>query len=149
MRLVSHLEGLMKTHLNEYGLTAGLLLLLMAIAHAIYGETVVFTDLQFMSFDRHLFTTVYVPWHQMSLVLVISAMGLIISSFRREHKSIYTFVLFLIFGHLIIYCIAIVNGASLDNVNTLLIFQTWPQFFFFFVLTLLIAIGLFKKEKSR
>ena len=139
----------MKTHLNEYGLTAGLLLLFMAIAHAVYGETVVFNDLQFMSFDRSLFTTIYVPWHQMSLVLIISAVGLIISSFRKEHKSIQAFVLLLIFSHLIIHTIAILNGVSFGTVNTLLVFQTWPQFFFFLVLTLLIAMGLLKKEKSR
>jgi len=139
----------MKTHLNEYGLTAGLLLLFMAIAHAVYGETVVFNDLQFMSFDRSLFTTIYVPWHQMSLVLIISAVGLIISSFRKEHKSIQAFVLLLIFSHLIIHTIAILNGASFGTVNTLLVFQTWPQFFFFLVLTLLITMGLLKKEKSR
>ena len=139
----------MRTNLNEYGLTAGLLLLFMAIAHAIYGETVVFTDLRFMSFDRSLFATIYVPWHQMSLVLIISAIGLIISSFRREYKSIHAFVLLLIFSHLVIYIIAILNGTSFGNASTLFVFQTWPQFFFFFVLTLLITLGLFKKEKSR
>jgi hypothetical protein len=139
----------MKGNLNEYGLTAGLLLLFMAIAHAIYGETVVFTDLQFMTFDRNLFTTVYVPWHQMSLVLIISAIGLIISSFRKEHKSIHAFVLLLIFSNLVILSIALINGSSFGSVNTLLVFQTWPQFFFFLILTLLITLGLFKKEKSR
>jgi hypothetical protein len=136
-------------NLNEYGLTAGFLLLFMAIAHAIYGETVVFTDLQFMTFDRTLFTVIYVPWHQMSLVLVISAVGLIISSFNAAHKSIPAFVLLLIFSNLLILTIAIFRGSSLGNTNTLLIFQTWPQFFFFLVLTLLITLGLLKKEKSR
>jgi hypothetical protein len=139
----------MKGSLNEYGLTAGLLLLFMAIAHAIYGETVVFTDLQFMSFERSLFTTVYVPWHQMSLVLIISAIGLIVSSFRKEHKSIQAFVLFLIFSNVVILTIAVVNGSSFGNANTLLVFQTWPQLFFFLILTLLVTLGLLKKEKSR
>jgi hypothetical protein len=136
-------------NLNEYGLTAGLLLLLMAVAHAVYGEMVVFTDLQFMTFDRTLFTVIYVPWHQMSLVLIISAIGLIISSFNTAHKSIQAFVLLLIFSNLVILTIAILRGVSLGNTNTLFIFQTWPQFFFFLVLTLLITLGLLKKEKSR
>ncbi len=81
-------------NLNEYALTAGLLLLFMAIAHAVYGETVVFSDLRFLSFDRALFATVYVPWHQMSFVLLISSLGLIFSSFKGEHRSIQPFVLF-------------------------------------------------------
>jgi len=136
----------MKANLNEYGLTAGLLLLFMAIAHAIYGETVVFTDLQFMNLDRVLFTMIYVPWHQMSLVLIISAAGLIVSAFRQEHKSIQAFVLLLIFSNLVILLIAIFNGTSFGNANTLLIFQTWPQFFFFLVLTLLITLGLKKRH---
>jgi hypothetical protein len=138
---------MIKSNLNEYGLTAGLLLLFMAIAHAVYGEEVVFNDLQFMAFDRALFTTIYVPWHQMSLVLVICAIGLIISSFRTEHKSIQAFVLLLVLSNLAILSVALLRGVAFSSANTLLIFQAWPQFFFFLVLVLLIVLGLRKKEK--
>lgn len=137
---------MIKSNLNEYGLAAGLLLLLMAVAHAVYGEAVVFNDLQFMAFDRALFTTIYMPWHQMSLVLVICALGLIISSVRSGHKSIQTFVLLLVLSNLGILSYALLRGAPFASANTLLIFQVWPQFFFFVVLVLLIVLGLRKKE---
>lgn len=139
----------MKANLNEYALTAGLLLLFMAIAHAIYGETVVFSDLRFLNFDRALFATVYVPWHQMSLVLLISSIGLIFSSFKGEHRSIQPFVLFVVLSNVIILIIAIVNGSGIHATDTMMIFQVWPQFIFFLVLVLLIILGIRKKERTQ
>jgi hypothetical protein len=139
----------MKSNLNEYALTAGLLLLFMAVAHAIYGETVVFNDLRFLNFDRALFATVYVPWHQMSVVLLVSSFGLIFSSFKGEHRSIQAFVLFVALSNIVILIIAIVNGSGLHAEDTIMIFQVWPQFIFFLVLVLLIILGIRKKERSQ
>jgi hypothetical protein len=136
----------MKVNLNEYALTAGLLLLFMAVAHAIYGETVVFNDLRFLNFDRALFATVYAPWHQMSLVLLISSIGLIFSSFKGEHRSIQPFVLFVVLSNVIILIIAIINGSGVHAGDTIMIFQVWPQFIFFLVLVLLIILGIRKKD---
>jgi hypothetical protein len=138
----------MKVNLNEYALTAGLLLLFMAIAHAVYGETVVFNDLRFLNFDRALFTTVYAPWHQMSLVLLISSLGLIFSSFKGEHRSIQSFVLFVVLSNVAILIVTIVNGSGIHKDDTMMIFQVWPQFIFFLVLVLLIILGMMKKERS-
>jgi hypothetical protein len=138
----------MKANLNEYALTAGLLLLFMAIAHAVYGETVVFNDLRFLNFDRALFATVYAPWHQMSLVLLISSLGLIFSSFKGEHRSIQSFVLFVVLSNAAILIITIVNGSGIPKDDTMMIFQVWPQFIFFLVLVLLIVLGIRKKERT-
>src|SRR5688500_8665860 len=110
----------MKVNLNEYALTAGLLLLFMAIAHAVYGETVVFNDLRFLNFDRALFTTVYAPWHQMSLVLLISSLGLIFSSFKGEHRSIQSFVLFVVLSNVAILIVTIVNGSGIHKDDTMM-----------------------------
>ena len=139
----------MKVSLNEYALTAGLLLLFMAVAHAVYGETVVFSDLRFLNFDRALFATVYVPWHQMSFVLLISSIGLILSSFKGEHRSIQPFVLFVVLSNVVILIIAMINGSGIHPDDTMMIFQVWPQFIFFLVLVLLIILGIRKKERSR
>lgn len=139
----------MKADLNEYALTAGLLLLFMSIAHAVYGETVVFSDLRFLNFDRELFAAVYVPWHQMSFVLLISSIGLIFSSFKGEHRSIQPFVLFVVLSNVIILTIAIINGSGVPDSNMMMIFQLWPQFIFFMVLVLLIILGIRKKERTQ
>jgi hypothetical protein len=138
----------MKVNLNEYALTAGLLLLFMAVAHAIYGETVVFNDLRFLNFDRALFATVYVPWHQMSSVLFISSVGLIFSSFKGEHRSIQSFVLFVALSNIAILIVAIINGSGIQAGDTIMIFQVWPQFIFFLVLILLIILSIRKNDAS-
>ena len=139
----------MKGNLNEYVLTAGLLLLFMSVVHAVYGETVVFSDLRFLSFDRALFATVYVPWHQMSLVLFISSIGLILSSFNKEHRSIQPFVLLVILSNLVIFIIAIINGDDIKGTSrAILISLAWPQFFFFLVLVLLIGLGIRRERRS-
>lgn len=134
----------MKGYLNEYALTAGLLLLCMAVAHAVYGEMVVFNDLRFMSFDRALFATIYLPWHQISLVLLLSAIGLMVSSFKREYKPIQYFVLFVTISNLGIFLFIIFR-----NSGKALFFQAWPQVFFFLILVLLIVLGQRKKEVNR
>ena len=131
----------MKGYLNEYALTAGLLLLFMAIAHAVYGEMVVFNDLRFMSFDRALFATIYLPWHQISFVLLLSSIGLMMSSFKKEYKPIQSFVLFVTLSNLAIFLVIIFRSSG-----KLLFFQAWPQFFFFLILVLLIILGQRKKE---
>lgn len=140
----------MKGNLNEYALTAGLLLFFMSVAHAVYGETVVFSDLRFLHFDRALFATVYTPWHQMSLVLLICSIGLILSSFNTRHSSIQAFILFVVLSNLIIFIIAVANESTIGDSSTLaLMFQAWPQFFFFFLLVLLIMLGIRKNESPR
>ena len=131
----------MKGNLNEYILTAGLLLLFMAIAHGVYGETVVFNDLKFIGFDRALYATIYLPWHQMSFVLLVSAVGLIISSVKKESKSIQWFVLFITIGNVLMFIISIIKSTG----NGLFLLA-WPQFLFFLILALLIILGL---RKSR
>jgi len=133
----------MKGYLNEYALTAGLLLLCMSIAHAIYGEIVVFNDLRFMSFDRALFATIYLPWHQISLVLLLCSVGLVISSFKREYKPIQSFVLFVTLANLAIFLLTIVRSSG-----KALFFQAWPQIFLFIILVLLIVLGQRKKERQ-
>ena len=133
----------MKGYLNEYALTAGLLLLFMSIAHAIYGEIVVFNDLRFMSFDRALFATIYLPWHQISLVLLLSSVGLMISSFKKEYKPIQSFVLFVTLSNLAIFLLIIVRSSG-----KALFFQAWPQIFLFLILVLLIVLGQRKKERQ-
>jgi hypothetical protein len=139
----------MKGNINEYALTAGLLLMFMSLAHAVYGEAVVFSDLRFLTFDRALFATVYVPWHQMSLVFLISSVGLIFSSFRREHRSIQTFVLFVVVSNIIIFVIAVFSGAQIHELSTrVFIFLAWPQFFFFLVLVLLITLGIRRERRA-
>jgi len=131
----------MKRQLNEYVLTAGLLLLCMSVAHAIYGEMVVFSDLRFISFDKAMFSTIYLPWHQMSLVLLLSAVGLIFSSVKKGYKGIQFFVLLIIAGNLLMFIVII-----LANSGQVLFLQAWPQFFFFLILILLISLGMRKKE---
>jgi hypothetical protein len=136
----------MKSTLNEYSLIAGLLLFFMSVAHAVYGETVVFNDLRFLNFDRALLATVYVPWHQMSFVLLICAIGLIFSSFKGEHRSIQSFVLFVVLSNLCILIVAIINGSGIHSpTDTALIFQAWPQFFFFLILVFLISLAIRKR----
>jgi hypothetical protein len=139
----------MKANLNEYALTAGLMMLFMSIAHAVYGETVVFSDLRFLNFDRALFATVYAPWHQMSFVLLISSIGLILSSFKVKLRSIQSFVLLVTLSNLLIFIISIANGTTIyEHSSQALVFQAWPQFFFFIILVLLIVLGIRKKEKT-
>ena len=139
----------MKANLNEYALTAGLLMLFMSVAHAIYGETVVFNDLRFLNFDRALFATVYAPWHQMSVVLLISSLGLILSSFKNEFRSIQSFVLLITLSNLLIFVVALINGVTIyGSPGTLLIFQAWPQLFLFLALVFLMVLGIRKKERA-
>ena len=82
--------------MNVFFLLAGLLSFLISIAHALWGEKQIFNRLRKVSVPEEIKTRLYVPWHQITFILLLSGVGLISVSFFNDIYFLSAFILVLI-----------------------------------------------------
>ncbi|MBZ0300977.1 MAG: hypothetical protein K8J31_14615 [Anaerolineae bacterium] len=122
--------------MNIFFLAAGLLLLLLSIAHALWGETRLFKLLTPPAADGETFVSLYVPWHQITYLLAASGMALIYSAIQGGASSLTYFVLAIVAGNFSLFIlICLIKG------QTQLFKKTIPQTVLFLLLIMLIILG--------
>ena len=125
--------------MNIYFLLAALLLLLLAFAHARWGEKKVFPLIK-EQFTGETFLSVYVPWHQLTWILALSGLFMFLASIWQQGlASVAVFVLLLNIGNLVIFTILCWKQGEIK-----LITKSVPQYLLFGAVIILILIGLFK-----
>ena len=70
--------------MNGFFLVAGLLVTLLSIAHATWGERRVFNVLTPNITNAETYLSVYVPWHQLTGVLLLSGVALVLAAFQSK-----------------------------------------------------------------
>ena len=126
--------------MNIYFLLAALLLLLLALAHAWWGEQKVFPKISKVDLAASTFLSVYVPWHQLTWILALSAFFLFLAAFWKEGlTNLVIFILLILIGNLVIF-----TALCLKRGEIKLITQSMPQYLLFGLTIALILIGLFQ-----
>jgi len=124
--------------MNGYFLIAGLLLVLLAVAHAIWGERRVFTVLTSNTTDPETYLSVYVPWHQLTGVLLLSGIALVLTAFQPSAPtSLPIFILALITANLLVFF-----GLVIGKQQTQMFTRTLPQTVLFLLLIVLLILGI-------
>jgi len=123
--------------MNGYFLVAGLLLTLLSVAHAVWGERRVFNVLTPNIIDAETNLSVYVPWHQLTGVLLLSGVALVLATFLSALAFIPVFILALIVSNLLVF-FALVIGKR----QTQIFAQSLPQTVLFLLLIVLIILGI-------
>ena len=123
--------------MNIFYLIAGLLLLLLAVAHAIWGERRIFKLLNRESMTAETEISLYVPWHQITYVLFSAGIGLLLSAFLPELAYVPAFIVAIIIGNFTVFVVILVVKQQ-----TQLFRLTLPQTILFLLLIGLIVLGL-------
>jgi hypothetical protein len=124
--------------MNGYFLIAGLLLALLSVAHAIWGERRVFTILTPNATDPETYLSVYVPWHQLTGVLLLSGVTLLLTAFQPSApRSLPIFILALITANMLVFF-----GLVIGKKQTQMFARTLPQTVLFLLLIVLIILGI-------
>jgi hypothetical protein len=124
--------------MNGYFLIAGLLLSLLSVAHAIWGERRVFTILTPKATDAETYLSVYVPWHQLTGVLLLSGVTLLLSAFQSSVPTfVPIFILALITSNMLVFF-----GLVIGKKQTQMFSRTLPQTLLFLLLIVLIILGI-------
>jgi hypothetical protein len=123
--------------MSVYYLLAGLLMFLLSIAHALWGERRIFNQLPTEAINDEFRMSLYVPWHQLTWVLFASGLGLILSAIGQELAFLPYFILAIVAGNLVtFFLICIVKR------QTSLFAKTVPQTILFLILMVLIVLGI-------
>ena len=124
--------------MNGYFLIAGLMLALLSVAHAIWGERRVFTVLTSNATDPETYLSVYVPWHQLTGVLLLSGIALVLTAFQPSAPtSAPIFILALITANMLVFF-----GLVIGKKQTPMFARTLPQIVLFLLLIVLIILGI-------
>lgn len=124
--------------MNGYFLIAGLLLVVLSVAHAIWGERRVFTVLTPKTTNAETYLSVYVPWHQLTGALLLSGIALLLTAFQSSvPKYVPIFILVLITSNLLVFF-----GIVIGKKQTQIFAQTLPQIILFLLLIILIILGI-------
>ena len=124
--------------MNGYFLIAGLLLALLSVAHAVWGERRVFTVLTPNTTDAETYLSVYVPWHQLTGVLLLSGVALLLTAFQLSAPTLVpVFILALIISNMLVFF-----GLVIGKKQTQMFARTLPQTVLFLLLIVLIILGI-------
>ncbi|WP_342305050.1 hypothetical protein [Methanolobus sp. ZRKC5] len=117
--------------MNFYLVTSGLLLIGLSLLHIVFGERNYFTS------KEKRYIAGYVPYHQMSIVLLFQGLGLIYSAFYFNFQ-LPLFILSLIIGNLFAFLIICTKEKQIGMIRT-----SVPQFILFGITITLIVLGLY------
>ena len=123
--------------MNALFLLAAVLLGLLALAHAYWGETRIFPRLPAAGVDAETRLSLYIPWHQLTYVLALGAVGLLLGALRPDLRVLPAFVLAIVAGNMALFFV-----LSALKGQRALIGRSAPQIGLFAVLIALIALGL-------
>ena len=123
--------------MNNFYLIAGVLVLLLSLAHAIWGERRVFKQLNSDSMTAETRISLYVPWHQITYVLFSAGIGLLLAAFLPELAYVPAFIVAVIIGNFTVFVVILIVKRQ-----TQLFGLTLPQTILFLLLIGLIILGL-------
>lgn len=123
--------------MNVFFLLAALLILLLSVAHAVWGERKVFQILTTQTLDPEIYLSVYVPWHQLTYILALSGVALIVAAFDDSLEAIAVFVLGIVVGNLGVFVATCVIKKQTEMFS-----KTVPQTILFSVLIGLLIVGI-------
>ena len=123
--------------MNTFYLIAGLMLILLSLAYALWGERKLFNLLTPNVVSQETIVSLYVPWHQVTFLLFSSGLALLLSAFRDELAYLPYFVLTIIIGNFAIFILICILKRQTE-----LFGKTLPQTILFSLLIILILLGI-------
>jgi len=123
--------------MNLFFFVAGLLLMLLSIAHAFWGERNVFKTLAQANLPAETYVSIYVPWHQLTVVLFASALSLLLAAFSPELAALPYLVLVIVVGNFATFVF-----IGLQKSEAGIFRKATPQMVLFSALILLIIAGI-------
>ena len=125
--------------MNIYLLLSGVFLIALSVVHAIFGEINVFRTIARSDLEAQTKTSVYVPWHQLTFILLLAGTIQIVAAFSGEYGIISVFVLIIVIGNLVVFL-----GISIFQKSWLTLRSSVPQYVLFAVIITLSVLGLTK-----
>ncbi len=132
------------TIMNYYYLAAGILSLILSVAHAIWGDIQIIPDLNNSNSTELTKIAFFIGWHQVTALLAVSGIALVL--FAAKIKSTVSKS-----GAIVILCIVIANFLLFLIVSAFkmpsLLTDSAPQHVMFSALIITIVLGLRKHVK--
>lgn len=128
-----------KTSMNLFYLIGGLICLFLAVAHALWGEKEISSELKESNLSELTKAGFYISYHQITITLLVNGIALVIISIFDTVVGI-DFLAILVIG-IIIGNISVFILISLTNYRSTFK-QTIPQTIIFGILVILIILGI-------
>lgn len=117
--------------MNFYLVISGLILIGLSLLHIFFGEKNYFTS------KEKRYIAGYVPYHQISVVLLLQGLGLIYSAFYFNNQ-LPLFIFSLTIGNLLVFLIVCVKEKETGMIR-----KSVPQFILFGIVLGLISLGFY------
>ena len=128
--------------MNVYLFISGIFLVLLSFAHALFGELSVYNVVMESNLSKLLITSVYVPWHQISFVLLLSGVVNLYIAFKTKLYQISSFILVMIIGNFLTFLF-----ISIARRDWVALQQSVFQIAVFVILIALMVAGIFSIKK--
>ncbi|MHA2330284.1 MAG: hypothetical protein ACXACR_17325 [Candidatus Hodarchaeales archaeon] len=126
--------------MNVFYLIGGLLSILLSVAHAIWGEKQIATELKESNLSELTKAGFYISWHQITIVLLINGVTLVILSLLDSiinNEILAFFIIIIIIGNISVFII--ISLLKYKNIFN----QTIPQTILFAIMIVFIILGIF------
>ncbi len=124
--------------MNFYLLIAGVLSLFLSVAHAVWGEKVIFTEIKKSSISGLSRTGLRVSWHQITSTLAVCGFGMLFTGLQllTPSKVLIIFILVLMIANYFVFnLIALTTNKNIFK-------QTLPQTAIFLIMFVLVFLGI-------
>ncbi len=128
--------------MNVYLFLSGVFLIALSVIHAVFGEINVFGAILQSDLEAIIKTSVYVPWHQLTFILLLSGAAQVFVSFNKKYRVLSLFVLIVVVGNLFIFL-----GISALQKNWVILQNSVPQYILFALVIVLLVLGIKKRRK--
>ncbi len=122
---------------NFYFLLAGIFLIFFSAVHAVFGELTVFRPIFQTNIDSLLKISVYIPWHQLTFVLLLSGIVQLAAAFRPRLKALPPFILAILLGNIVIFV-----AIAVFQRNWYVLQNSIPQYVLFAIILVFTVLGI-------
>lgn len=123
--------------MNGFYIFAGLLLILLSVAHLIWGERRLFNLVSPDAIGQENYISLYIPWHQITFVLFASGVGMILAAVSDELAYLPYFILAIVAGNFAVFILICIVKRYTE-----LFRKTIPQTILFLLLIVVIVLGI-------
>jgi hypothetical protein len=125
--------------MNVFTFFSGIMFIIFSASHAIYGIRTVFRDVFLLNIPVQLKTSLFIPWHQLTFILLVLGIAQIVTAYNKRLKFISFLVLVILLGNLSLFLL-----LSYLRKDMVVLSSSIPQYVLFGILIILTILGIWK-----
>lgn len=128
--------------MNIYTFFSGIMLIILSASHAIYGSRTVFRDVFMLNIPEQIKTALFIPWHQLTLMLFVLGIAQILAAYKKRFACISALVLTFLLGNLAVFIL-----LSYLRKDVVMLSSSIPQYVLFGILIVLTLLGIWRNYR--